>query len=240
VTAASETAVLELSAVSKQYGALRPLRLERLSVAPGDRIALIGLDQPAAEVFINLVTGASLPDTGVIRVFGRATAEIADSADWLSTLDRFGIVSDRAALLDPLSVVQNLAVPFSLEIEPPPPDIREQAVRLAREAGLGDAAWDRPVSELDASGRVRVRLARALAFDPAILLLEHASATVARPQIQALADDIRAIVERRGGAAIALTMDREFADAVSAKTLTLDPATGRITERPSGKIRFWR
>ena len=50
-------------------------------------------------------------------MFGRSTLEIADSADWLATLDRFGIVSDRAALLDALSVVQNLAMPFTLEID---------------------------------------------------------------------------------------------------------------------------
>ena len=117
----SGAAAVELSSVSKQYGALRPLRIEQLSIAPDDRIALVGLDQPAAEVFVNLVTGASLPDAGTIRVFGRSTLEIADSADWLSTLDRFGIVSDRAPLIDALSIVQNLSMPFTLEIEPPPP-----------------------------------------------------------------------------------------------------------------------
>jgi ABC-type transporter Mla maintaining outer membrane lipid asymmetry ATPase subunit MlaF len=199
----------------------------------------MGIDQPAAEVFINLVTGASLPDTGAVRVFGRHTVEIADSADWLSTLDRFGIVSERAALLDALSIVQNLAVPFSLEIEPPPPESRDQATRLAREVGLPEGAWDRPVGELDATARVRVRLARALAFNPSILLLEHASATVPPPKTAPLARDVRAIVEARGTAVIALTMDHEFAGAMAARTLTLEPATGRITEGRLGKIRFW-
>ena len=239
MTSVAPGAVLELISVSKQYGALRPLRVERLEVEAGDQIALLGLDQPAAEVFINLVTGASLPDAGTICVLGRATVEIADSSDWLSTLDRFGIVSERAALLDALSIVQNLAMPFSLEIEPPADDIREQASRLAREVGLADAAWDRPVVELDAASRVRLRLARALAFNPSILLLEHTSATIPRPEIPAFARAIRAIIERRGVAAIALTMDTEFAVAVAAKTLTLDPSTGRVTEGRLGKIRFW-
>ena len=83
--------ILEIAAVTKQYGALRPLRVELLSLSEGDHVALLGFDQPAAEVLINLMTGATLPDTGHVRVFGRATADIADSTDWLATLDRFGI-----------------------------------------------------------------------------------------------------------------------------------------------------
>lgn len=235
----SATSVLELVSVSKQYGALRPLRLDGLKIAAGEHVALMGLDQPAAEVFINLVTGASLPDSGTVRVFGRSTAEIADSSDWLSTLDRFGIVSDRAVLLDPLSIVQNLAMPFSLEIEPPPPEIRDQAIELAREVGLAEQIWNRPVGELDPVDRVRLRVARALALNPAIMLFEHTSSTVARADVAPLGLDIRATLTRRGAAVIALTMDREFAAAVAIRILTLEPATGRFTEGRLGKMKFW-
>jgi len=232
-------AALELTSVAKQYGALRPLRVEQLTLAPDDRLALIGLDQPAAEVFVNLVTGASLPDVGTICVFGRSTLDIADSADWLSTLDRFGIVSDRAPLIDSLSIVQNLSMPFTLEIEPPPPDIRAQAIRLAGEAGLGPAMWNTRVGEVDAVSRVRVRIARALALNPSILLFEHTSATLPRHAIATFGRELLAIVEKRAAAAIALTMDAEFASAVGSKTLKLDVATGRVTDVRSGIFKFW-
>lgn len=232
-------AAVEFTSVSKQYGALRPLRIERLTIAAGDRIALVGLDQPAAEVFVNLITGASLPDAGVINVFGRSTVDIVDSSDWLSTLDRFGIVSDRAPLIDGLSIVQNLAIPFTLEVEPPPPEIREQATRLAGEAGLGPEAWDRRVGELGAVERVRIRIARALALNPSILLFEHTSATLPRPSVFPFGREILTIVEKRQAAAIALTMDPEFASAVASKTLTLDAATGRVTEARTSRFKFW-
>jgi len=230
---------VDITSVSKQYGALRPLRIERLTVGVNDRIALVGLDQPAAEVFVNLVTGASLPDTGVINVFGRSTLDIVDSSDWLSTLDRFGIVSDRAPLIDALSIVQNLSMPFTLEIEPPPADIREQATRLAGEAGLGPDSWDRRVGDLDAVERVRIRIARALALNPSILLFEHTSATLPRETVSTFGREILTIVEKRQAAAIALTMDSEFAGAVAPKTLTLDGATGRITEARPSRFKFW-
>ena len=117
--------VLELSEVAKDYRGLRPPRIARLAVAPDDVVAIVGMDQAAAEVFISLVTGATLPDCGEVRIFGRPSAAISDSPDWLAVVDRFGIVSERAVLLDAFSVVQNLAVPFTLEIEPLREEIRD-------------------------------------------------------------------------------------------------------------------
>ena len=219
--------VLELSGVSKDYRGLRPLRIADLSVLPGENVAILGLDQIAAEVFVNLVTGATLPDRGEVRLFGRSTAAITDSADWLAVVDRFGIVSRRAVLLEALTVVQNLAMPFTLEIEPPPEDIRRQAVALAQLVGLSDATLDRPVSELGPSGHARVRLGRALALDPAVVILEHATAEIPREDIAAFAILCRGLPS----SAIAVTADAEFAEAVAGRRLTLDLATGRLHER---------
>ena len=113
-------------------------------MAAGDATAIVGVDQPMAETFVNLATGATLPDRGEVKVFGRPTSSINDSAEWLAIVDRFGIVSERAVLLDALSVIQNLAMPFTLEIEPPPDDVRIRAEQLAREVGLPEASGVRP------------------------------------------------------------------------------------------------
>lgn len=232
--------VLELSAISKDYRGLRPLRLERLTVTPGDRVALVGFDQPSAEVMVNLVTGAALPDTGEVRLFGRPTAEIADSSDWLAAIDRFGIVSPRAVLLDALTVAQNLAVPFTLEIEPPAADVRDRAAALAREVGLREESFDRAVGELDAVDVLRVRFARALALDPAILLFEHPTAGLPRTDVVPIAVRAADIARRRAASILALTSDRQFADAVADRVLALDPATGRLIARGGLIARLWR
>jgi len=220
--------VLELTSVTKNYGALRPLRVEHFVLSARDQVALMGLDQPATEVLINLLTGASLPDTGEIRIFGRPTSEITDSTDWLATLDRFGIVSERAALLEPMTVIQNMAVPFSLDIEPPPPDVVRQATALAAAAGLHESMWEQRVGELDAASRMRLRLGRALAFEPGVLLLEHASASLLREQVVPFGVDVRMLAERRAIATLAITADAEFAGAVSAVALAVEAATGRL------------
>ena len=118
--------IVEITAVRKSYGALRPLRIQSLSVLPGERVSIAGLDTPAAELMVNLVTGASVPDEGEIRVFGRRTVDVADGEEWLASLDRFGIVSDRAVLLEGATLAQNLALPFTLEIDPVSADTRER------------------------------------------------------------------------------------------------------------------
>jgi ABC-type transporter Mla maintaining outer membrane lipid asymmetry ATPase subunit MlaF len=229
--------LLQLSAVSKDYRGLRPLRIEHLEVAQGDQLAIVGLDRPASEVFINLVTGAALPDRGEISAFGRSTTAIQDSDDWLATLDRFGIVSERAVLLDALSVTQNLAVPFSLEIEPTPHGVKSRVQALAGELGLDRASWDRPVADLDLPARLRVRFARALALEPAVLLLEHPSAGLTGGEAALVGRDMRAASERRGVATVTLTADREFAAVIAARVLTLEPATGRLAEGRRGWFR---
>jgi ABC-type transporter Mla maintaining outer membrane lipid asymmetry ATPase subunit MlaF len=227
-------AVIELSGISKDYRGLRPLRIEALTLNAGEQLAILGLDEVTAEVLINLVTGATLPDRGEVNVFGRPTSAIDASADWLALVDRFGIVSHRAVLLDALSVVQNLSMPFTLDIDPPSEDVRMRAVALAAEVGIPERAWAAPVAKLDAAERVRLRLGRALALDPAILLLEHVSAGIPRSQVAALGVEIGAIVKRRGSASLVATADEEFAAAVAARVVRLEPATGRLQERRAG------
>jgi len=198
---------------------------------------VLGFDQPTAEVFVNLATGATLPDAGEVRTFGRATHAIDDSADWLATVDRFGIVSERAALLAALTVIQNLAMPFTLEIEPPPAEIRERAEALARVVGLDPATWDEPVVRLEADGWLRVRFGRAIALEPAIVILEHASAALDRGAVSAAGAQMRTVAAGRGIALVALTADEPFARAVAGTVVRLEAATGRLKPLRRGWFR---
>ena len=220
--------VLDLADVSKDFRGLRPLRIERLTVAPGECVAILGMDQPMAETFVNLVTGAVLPDRGEVRAFGRSTAEVADSDEWLRLVDRFGIVSDRAVLLGALTPLQNLAVPFTLDIEPLLENTHRRVAELALEVGLDERDWGKAVEALDPARRARIRFARALALDPAVLLLEHSTAEVQRELVASLGEHMRRVIRRRGGALVALTGDFTFATAVADRVLTLDQVSGRL------------
>lgn len=208
------------------------MRLKSLEIAAGERVAISGLDAGAAEVLIDLVTGAALPDEGEVRVFGRATAEITGGDEWLASLERFGIVSARAVLLEAATLEQNLAMAYTLTIDPVPPDVASRVAALAEECGIpvGQAAgWlARHFGEAPPEVRARVRLARAVALDPALVLIEHPTAGIASAAQAALADDFVRVLEGRRLAALLMTQDAVFAGRVAQRVLKLLPATGEF------------
>lgn len=225
--------ILEIQGVSKKYGTLRPLRIKSLAVAAGERVSIGGMDAGAGELFVNLVTGASLPDTGEVRVFGRATSDIADGDAWLESLDQFGIVSPRAVMLEGSTLLQNLAMAFTLAIDPVPDDIAARVRALAEECGIDADRWlGIAAAELPPDLRVRAHLARSLALGPQFLIVEHPTADVEAAGRQPLAADfVRACGSRV--TALVLTNDEAFAKAVAPRNLKLDAATGAL--KPIGK-----
>jgi len=231
-------AVIQVRGLRKNYGGLRPLRLSALSVMPGEHVAIVGLDAPAAEVFVNMLTGAMLPDEGDVQVFGRATSAIVNADDWLSTLDRIGMVSARAILVEELTVAQGIAMAFTLSLDPIPDAVLADVRRLAREAGLSGDLEQR-IADATPLVKAQCRLARALAQQPSVLLLEHANALVPTGP-ERFGRAIAALATARGLAVIALTADMAFARAVADRVLVLAAgATGDLNER-SGWRRWLR
>jgi ABC-type transporter Mla maintaining outer membrane lipid asymmetry ATPase subunit MlaF len=229
--------LIEVRGVRKDYGGLRPLRLDALVVAPGDRAAILGLDAAAAEVLVNLLTGTTLPDEGEVRLFGRATSGISDADDWLATLDRIGMLSPRAVLVEDLTVGQGIAMAFTLSLDPIPEGVAAEVAGLARDAGIGEADLGMRLSGASPMVKARCRLARSLATKPALLVLEHANALV--PDGAAgFGREIAALAKTRGMAVIALTADEAFAHAVADRVFALDAATGQLKARGAWRRLF--
>jgi ABC-type transporter Mla maintaining outer membrane lipid asymmetry ATPase subunit MlaF len=229
--------VLQITNVRKQYQALRPLRMKALSIDAGERVALSGLDAGAAEVLVNLVTGASLPDEGDVAVAGRSTASISDGDEWLASLDRFGIVSPRAVLLDAATLLQNLAMPLTLDIEPVQPEVAARVQALAREAGIAAEVLGKPIAALDAATRARAHLVRAVALDPLLLILEHPTAGLAAGEGQPFGQVVARVAGARPLATLIISEDAEFSSAAATRRLALHAATGDL--RPPRRGLFW-
>jgi ABC-type transporter Mla maintaining outer membrane lipid asymmetry ATPase subunit MlaF len=225
--------------VQKDYRALRPLRVRALKVREGESIALLGFDRAAAEVFVNLITAATVPDAGDIHVLGRRTVDIQDADTWLSSLDCFGIISERQVLLDNMTVEENLTMPLTMALDKVESLVSAKVAAVAQEVGFSSDQLRQPVAALDAAARLRLRLGRALAPDPPILLSEHPNAVLAADEVAAFAADYFRIVTRRGVASIVLTTDTAFAAAVASRILTLQPATGELKPLSSWR-RFFR
>ena len=232
----SNDVLLRQRGVSKDYRSLRPPRIAELELPPGRSLALLGFDQTMAEVLVDLITGAILPDSGEVVAFGQHTSSIADPGSWLTTLDQFGLFTDRAVLVEQFTVEQNLALPLSITVEDMPPEIRARVAELASEIGLANELR-RQAGVLGPALRARIRLGRALAIAPRVLVAEHPNATLSAQEASALGTDMARIIETRGIASIVLTADESFARAVSKEILVLEPATGAL--KPASSWRRW-
>ena len=229
-------AVLQIRQVRKQYHGLRPLRMIELTVDAGERVALSGIDAGAAEVLVNLVTGASVPDEGEVVVFGQSTASITDGDTWLASLDRFGIVTPRAVLLGAATLQQNLAMPLTLDIEPVKPEVAARVAALAQDVGIDPQWLERPMAALDPEIQARAHLARAIALDPALLILEHPTAGLAPGQGKAFGEIVARVSAARSLTTLIVSQDADFSSAAATRRLALDPASGEV--KPVRR-RFW-
>jgi ABC-type transporter Mla maintaining outer membrane lipid asymmetry ATPase subunit MlaF len=229
--------LVRLRKVTKDYQSLRPLRVEALDLHEGQTLALAGFDRMTAEILVDLITAAIVPDTGEVRVFGQPTTAIADRDGWLQTLDQFGLLTERAVLVEQFTVEQNLAIPYSLSVEDLSADLRARVARLAQEIGFAASDLGKQSGILPSLGRLRLRLGRALAMEPKVLLAEHPGATLAPDEARSFGADLKRIVKGRGMAALVLTADLEFAREVSDEILVLEPATGTL--KPSSGWRRW-
>ena len=231
--------LIEIAGVTKDYRALRPLRVQRLALHEGESIALLGFDAAMAEVLVNLITGAQLPDEGEVRVFGRPTTSITAVDDWVTELDRFGLISMRAVLLDQFTAEQNLALPLTLEIDNLSEAIRTEVGQLASEVGLSTEELAVQTAALAPSAQLRLRVGRALALRPRVLLAEHPNALLPREESSRFALDLARITEQRGIAALVMTADPVFARAVAGRVLEVQPATGALVEKRFGMRRWF-
>ena len=161
-------------------------------------------------------------------MFGKSTRDVADSDAWLAMLDGVGILTDRAVLIEQFSVEQNIAMPFTLQVDPVNEAMKPTVHALAREVGLDESTWTVPVARAGAEARVRVNLARAIALQPRLLLAEHPSATLPRDTVARFATDLGRIARARSLAVLAITADEAFARPLGGQLLTHEPATGAL------------
>ena len=229
--------LVQIRKITKDYRSLRPLRIESLDLHEGETLALCGFDHMTAEILVDLITAAIMPDSGEIRVFGQLTTAIADRESWLQTLDRFGLLTERAVLVEQFTVEQNLAIPYSLSVEDLSTDLKMRVAALAEEIGFAPSDLQRQSGVLPPLGRLRLRLGRALAMNPSVLLAEHPNATLVPEEAVSFGADLQRIVRARGMSALVLTADQDFARAAAGEVLMLHPATGTL--KSSSVWRRW-
>ena len=222
--------LLEIKGLSKDYLTIRPLRIADLTVRRGEVMTISGVDVLGAETFVHLVTGATLPDAGDVSLFGRNTRAITDADAWLKSLDGVGMISARGILVEAFSVLQNIALPLTLDVDPIDARFVSQAGALAREAGIDAALFDVPAGRVPPDTQMRVHLARALALEPQLLVAEHPSASLPRDSVAGFGADLARVARGRGIALVAITADDSLSEAIRGSRLELVAASGEVRQ----------
>ena len=182
--------LLTVSHVSKSFGGLRAVHDVSLAVAPGSLTALIGPNGAGKTTLFSLMSGFYLPDAGRIEFDGRDITGQAPDANARAGMARtFQIVQPFAAQ----TVRENIAVGAHLH-EPRRVAALEAAQSVAERVGLG-SQLDKPAADLTVSGRKRLELARALATQPKLLLLDEVLAGLNPQEIGEMIPVVRGIAQ---------------------------------------------
>jgi zinc transport system ATP-binding protein len=163
--------VIELEHVTVNYQELIALEDITLHVTPGEFLALIGPNGSGKTTLVKAILGLVRPASGTIRLFGRPPHQL--DAGW----KRVGYVP-QITQIDPRFPIRVFEVVLMGRygriglIRRPGPSDRAAAWRALAEVGLTELA-DRPIGRLSGGQRQRVLVARALANEPELLLLDE-------------------------------------------------------------------
>jgi branched-chain amino acid transport system ATP-binding protein len=184
--------LLDVEGLSKSFGGLQAVKELSFTVGEGEIVAVIGPNGAGKTTAFMLISGFLRPDAGQIRFRGRSiVGRTPHEVCALGLARTFQIVRP----FPRLTVLYNVAVGALLRH----PDLRTAAVRAAavlEEVGLA-AKRDLPASGLTLAERKRLELARALATEPTLLLLDEVMAGLNASETEQFVDLIR-VINRRG------------------------------------------
>src|SRR5436190_506023 len=195
-------AVIQLERVSKRYGVLAALDDVSLAVEPGEFVALVGGSGSGKTTLLKTINGLIAPDDGRVTVEGDDVA----LAQPYVLRRRIGYVFQEVGLFPHLSVAENIAITPGLLSW-------DKARIAARVAALLDLValpqeWAmRTPDALSGGQRQRVGVARALAAEPALMLMDEPFGALDPLTRDALGADYRALHDRLGLTTIMVTHD---------------------------------
>ena len=225
--------VLEIDGLELRFGGVTALGGVTFAVAGGECVALLGPNGAGKTSVLNCVSGAVRPTAGRIRLGGRyldgvpaaqraglGVARTFQSPAVVEALDVGGnLLLGRHSRLRAGLVAGALAFPTARREEA---DARRRAAAIAQALGLDPGA---AAAGLPAGARKRLELARALAGDPALLLLDEPFAGTSAGEQEVMAAAIRATVE--GGAA-AVVVDHHLDAVLALATRRVELDRGRM------------
>jgi sulfate transport system ATP-binding protein len=208
---------IDISAISKRFGDFTALDDVSLEVPKGSLTALLGPSGSGKSTLLRIIAGLETPDSGTVMIDG------ADVSHLRPQQRGIGFVFQHYAAFVHMTVRENVA--FGLRIRKRPKDeVRSRVDELLALVGLTKWSEQRP-SQLSGGQRQRMALARALAVQPQVLLLDEPfgalDATV-RAELRAW---LRRLHDEQGVTTVLVTHDQEEAMEVADRIAVMSAGT---------------
>jgi len=159
----------------KAFGSQTVLNGISLTVSRGETLAVLGRSGTGKSVLLRLIIGLEKPDSGSVLIHGQDIAGLA--LDQLGEIrKKMGFLFQHAALYDSLTVEQNVAFPLRHHRKAmSKSELGDRVMQLLVEVGM-EGHMEKMPSDISGGMQKRVGLARALALEPDILLLDEHTA----------------------------------------------------------------
>ena len=213
--------VLELDGLRKAYDGTGVIRDLSLSVRDGELLTLLGPSGGGKTTTLRLIAGLERPDDGTVRLSG----EPVSGRGFTAPEDRdVGVVFQEFALFPHLSARENVAFGIDDWDEPERSARVEELLDLV---GL-EAHADKPPGDLSGGQQQRVALARSLAPEPSLLLLDEPFSSLDVDTRVRMREEVREILTTAGVTAVSVTHDQEEAMSISDRVAVM--SGGRIEQ----------
>jgi len=229
--------------VHKSFGSQKVLNGVSLTVKRGETLAVLGRSGTGKSVLLRLIIGLEKPDSGSVRIHGQDIAGM--TLDQLGEIrKKMGFLFQHAALYDSLTVEQNVAFPLQHHQKDMSKADQDDRVRaLLTEVGM-EGALEKMPSDISGGMQKRVGLARALALEPGILLLDEPTAGLDPISSGEIDDLVLKLQEEHQMASIVVTHDLHSAKTIADRLALLDQGNvvieGNFEELQRSDVEFVR